>query len=356
MDIQKELADFKKRIDKELEIYLNKNIEESRKEDPFIGKLADDVKRFVLSGGKRIRAAMMYYGYLTAGGKDDEAIIRACMSVELIHAFLLVHDDIMDRDEIRHGEPTLHALYRDRAKMWYPKKDARLFGDSIAISLGDMLAASGSHVIFTSSFSSERIVRALEYLQKIVSQTVIGQIKDVRMGFDLGAVSEEEVLQMYEQKTARYTLEGPLALGAILAGRDDTYIQSFGPYALSVGIAYQIQDDILGIYGKQDTAGKTMGSDIEQGKATLLVARVFSHGNKEQKKRLRGFLGKQITKASLQEVKDIFEQSGALEYVRERNKTLLKEGARSLEYIECKNERAKDFLFSIVSFLSERRV
>lgn len=356
MDVQKELADFKKRIDKKLEIYLNKGVQEAQKEDPFMGKLASDVKRFVLSGGKRFRASMMYYGYLAAGGEDKEEIIRTCMSVELIHAFLLVHDDIMDRDEVRHGQPTLHALYRDMAKTHYPGKDARLFGDSLAISLGDMLSSMGNQILFDSSFSSDRIVRALGYLQKIVSHTVIGQIKDVRMGFDLSVVKEEEVLKMYEQKTARYTLEGPLALGAILAGRDDTYIQSFEPYALSVGIAYQIQDDVLGIYGKQSIAGKTMGSDIEQGKVTLLVARVFSHGNEEQKKTLRGLLGKPMTKTSLQEVKDIFEQSGALEYVRERNKTFLKEGARSLEYIECKNERAKDFLFSIVSFLSERRV
>jgi geranylgeranyl diphosphate synthase type I len=286
MHIEAELKAFKARLDPKISAYFDMVLEHSAKEDDLIAEALGHAREIVLSGGKRLRAAFMYYGYLGAGGMEEERILDTSVSVELIHAFLLVHDDIIDRDEIRHGIPTLHRRYADFGKRFFPEKDTEHFGNSIALIMGDMLCAFGNDIIFRSAFPHQRVFQALSQLQRIVSYTVIGQARDVYMEYKREA-TEEEIIKMYTNKTAKYTVEGPLHLGAILAGAPQELLDGLSAYAVPLGIAFQIQDDILGVFGTEKRIGKPIGSDIEEGKITILVSRALRGGTPGQKKRIK---------------------------------------------------------------------
>jgi geranylgeranyl diphosphate synthase type I len=356
MNIQREMQSFKVRIDAEIDAYMRQSIRETRKHDVFVADALEYVRTCILSGGKRVRAAMMYYGYLAGGGKEYQKALEVCVSIELIHAFLLIHDDIMDRDGKRHGVDTVHRRYEKLAKRSRYFGDPAHFGESIGITIGDIVAAMGSRRIFTSDFPAERIVLALNKLQFIISYTGIGQISDIRMGVS-GRASEEDVLAMYKHKTAKYSLEGPLHLGAILAGADEVFLEKLSQYAIPLGIAYQIQDDLLGIFGKESGVGKPIGSDIEEGKMTLLVVSALASGDARQKKILRSLLGRAgITKQELDLVRDTFRDTGAVEYAKEKALRYVEEGKRALEEIPSQSKKAAEFLYGMAEYVASRSI
>lgn len=355
MDIQKNLANFKKSVDREIAVYMDKIIAESRKKDFLITQSLKYVKKMILSGGKRIRPAFMYYGYLAAGGKEKDKILRSSISIELIHTFLLIHDDIMDKDDKRHGIDTMGFRYKKIAEKIFPKSDSRHFGNSIAIIVGDMVGALGNQVIFNSGFEEKLVFRALTKLQEIISLTCIGQAKDVYIGYQ-GSANEEEILKMYEHKTAKYTIEGPLYLGAMLANADKKLLDVLSGYAIPLGVAFQIQDDILGIFGSEEKIGKPVGSDIEEGKQTILVARARKNGNKIQQKRLNELMGKSgITRKEIEEFRDIISNTGALDYAREMAQNLILESKKELAKAEI-NSEAMDFLEGVADYMIKREI
>ncbi|MEI9966300.1 MAG: polyprenyl synthetase family protein [Candidatus Moraniibacteriota bacterium] len=312
MEARELIRDFKAELDPHIAGFFSEKQAEADWQDPFIREALKDLRDIMLSGGKRLRAALFYHGYLGAGGTDREAILRASISVELIHAYLLVHDDIMDRDALRHGVPTLHERYRKLAEKRFPGHDAVHFGNSIALILGDMLSAFGNDVLFQAPFPKERVFAALSCLQNIVSHTVVGQARDVYMEYQ-GQATEEEILSMYENKTARYSIEGPLHLGLLLAGDDAALKELFSAYALPLGVSYQIQDDIIGSFGTVGEIGKPVGSDVKEGKMTLLVAKGLEMGDRTQKKRLQTILerGDALTESELEEFRSLLRESGA---------------------------------------------
>ncbi|MEP7162292.1 MAG: polyprenyl synthetase family protein [Candidatus Moraniibacteriota bacterium] len=356
MDVQDTLKDFKARLDPEMAAYFDELLKKTRKEDEAVADALEHVKKITLSGGKRLRPAFMYYGYLAAGGTDRGRILKTAIAVELIHMYLLIHDDIIDRDELRHGVPTLHMLYRDLGKKHFPQRDAEHFGLSIALIVGDMVAALGNDVIFRSGFPHENMFAALSELQGIITRTVVGEAKDVYMEY-AGKATEAEILAMYDNKTARYTVEGPLHVGALLAGGSDELLEIFSRYALPLGVAFQIQDDILGVYGTTERTGKPVGSDIEEGKLTLLISRLLETGTEEDKKEISRILAlhDKLTETDIDLFRKIMENSGSLAYAKKEAARRIEEGKRALlESTVPMNAEAKDFLLSIADYLATR--
>ncbi len=356
MHIEAELKAFKARLDPRIEAYFDVAIKESAKEDDLVTEALGHVKELALSGGKRLRAAFMYYGYLAAGGREEEKMLETAVSIELIHLFLLIHDDIIDRDGMRHGVATLHERYADIGRRFFPQADARHFGNSIAIIMGDMVSAFGNDVIFRSDFPKERVFAALSKLQNIISFTVIGQARDVYMEYK-GEASEEEILRMYRNKTAKYTVEGPLHLGGILAGADQSVLDGFSAYAIPLGIAFQIQDDILGVFATEKRLGKPVGSDIVEGKITLLVSRALRDSSRKQGKRLKELLGlgERLTEKDVEEFQGIIRETGALAGAKALADGYIQEGRTALEGLKEKIEpRAYDFLVSVADYMANR--
>jgi geranylgeranyl diphosphate synthase type I len=355
MNIQKTLLDFKSKIDPEIEKYLNSAIAEARERDLFVSEALKYVKKMILAGGKRLRPALMYYGYIGAGGKDRKKILETAASIELIHFFLLIHDDIIDKDNKRHGIDTMHFHYDKMGKLIFRGSDSGHFGNSMAIIIGDMVSALGNQLLFNSKFDAGLVIKALIKLQRIVSNVVIGQSQDVYIEYRKKA-SEREVLKMYENKTAKYTIEGPLHLGAILAGAKDELLDALSKYAVPVGIAFQIQDDILGIFGSEKKLGKPVGSDIEEGKQTLLVVKAGEKADRSQLKKMNYLLGKpNLNHREIEEFRNIITDTGSLDYAKNLARKLITKGKQALISAKIKKE-TKDFLLGIADYMISREL
>ncbi len=358
MHISQQLEAFKARLDPLIEAFFDSVIRDLEKEDDLVAEALGHVRSIVLSGGKRLRSAFMYYGYLGAGGTKRDTILHTSMSIELIHSFLLIHDDIIDRDDRRHGVETLHKRYAEFGRRFFPEKDIEHFGNSIALVMGDMLCSYGNDIIFRADFPKERIFEALSCLQNVIACTVIGQARDIYMEYKRDA-SEQEILNMYRNKTARYTVEGPLHLGAILAGASQDHLKHLSAYALPLGIAFQIQDDILGMFGSEERIGKPVGSDIEEGKLTLLVARALKNSTPEGQVRIRELLGRGrlLTEAERQEFCHLIQETGSLEQVKSLAQEYIDEGKRALEHLRAEvTPETYEFLEGIAEYMTKREL
>lgn len=353
MEFKSELQKLKKEVDREIEIYLNYVIEETEKTDFFVASTMRYFKKTILAGGKRIRPIMMYWGYIAAGGKDCKEIIKASISIELIHAFLLMHDDIIDRDDLRRGKKTVHAKYRDYHKRFLQGNDSDHFGISVSIVLGDLVYSLGNRVLFSSKFDSEIIVRALNKMQNIVGLTCIGEVQDVYMEYSK-KTTEKDILSMYENKTARYTFDGPLKLGAMLAGANDRFCDQLSTFTIPVGVAFQVRDDILGVFGSEKKTGKPVGSDIAEGKKTLLVSRAYKKADGKQKKILNSLLGKKdLTKSDVVTFQNVLVETGAKTEAEEYMDKLISDAHTALEKANLPKD-ARAFLYSLASYLNNR--
>jgi geranylgeranyl diphosphate synthase type I len=353
------LKKYKKRLDPCLgEFFLAKKVQ-AKKIDPLALKTVEIIERFILSGGKRVRPALVYYGYLAAGGKDEKEIVRASMSIELIHAFLLIHDDIIDRDDTRHGIETVHETYRAWGKiLGLVENEAIHFGNSMAIITGDYAHTMANEILYTIDFEAKIVLDALRKIQSIVARTIPGEMIDVLMGAKRSA-TEKEIMRMHEGKTARYTFEGPLHLGATLAGKKDDLklMKAFSAYALPVGKAFQIRDDILGVFGDEKKLGKSVGADIIEGKQTLLVLRALKNGDKAQVGEIRRLLGKKdLTLGEIEIFRQIIKETGSLKYSQELAEKLVAESLLALRGVQFANSEAKKFLEGIAEYIIKREV
>ncbi len=351
------LRKYKKRLDPCLKEYFKQKTKQVEKIDPLAKKAIQMIADFTLAGGKRIRPALIYYAYLSLGGEDnDQDIIEASMGIELIHSFLLIHDDIIDRDAKRRNVATIHERYKKIDEKITPLRNNIHFGNSMAMMVGDVASVMSNEIVLNIDFPKEIIIKTLSKLQEIVCTTVYGEMLDVVMEYR-GKTTEEEILKMFERKTSRYTFEGPLHLGVILAGGDVKFLQAFTKYSLPLGKAFQLQDDILGIFGDEKKLGKPIGSDIIEGKQTLLVLKALEKGNEEQKKIIKQCLGKKnLTKRELSEFRIILKETGSLAYSQKLTQFFVKESIVALKNIEFKNQEAKIFLTGIAHYIIEREI
>ncbi len=353
MDIKEEIKIFKGDIDREIASRLDEVIENARDIDPFFVDMMKYFKKTILAGGKRIRPIMMCLGYKAVGGKDYDKIIKTSVSIELIHAFLLIHDDVIDRDNLRRGKKTIHARYRDYNKRFLHNNNATHFGESVAIVLGDFIYSLGNQVLFESDFEADKIVKALSKLQSIVGLTCVGEMQDVYMEYKNKA-TDKEILDMYENKTAKYTFEGPLHLGATLAGGDDIFCNQLSDYAIPLGIAFQIRDDVLGIFGNEKKTGKSAQSDILEGKKTFMVNCAYRNATHDQKRILDYSLGnKDITTKEIKEFRDVIIDTGARDEVENYIQKLLLQSEKSLNKMILPEDVKNSFL-GLINYLNKR--
>ncbi|MFC1608596.1 polyprenyl synthetase family protein [Patescibacteria group bacterium] len=355
MDIKEKLKNFKGEFDVVLKDFLDEQIEEMKKEDELVADVLRHASKITLSGGKRLRPALMYHGYLAVGGKKDERIMKAVRSVEILHSFLLIHDDIIDRDKKRHDVKTVHTKYKEFGKKIASKKDYDHFGNSIAIIAGDMFHALGNIALYDSGFESNAILKALKNLQSIVNITIVGESQDVYIEYK-GNATEQEVIEVYRNKTAKYTIEGPLHTGAILAGANESLLRSFTEFSIPLGVAFQIQDDILGVFGVEKKIGKPLGSDIEEGKQTILVVKALELGDNEQKKIIGDLLGKKgLSGDEIEQFKRTIEDTGALEYAKKLSQEYISEAKNKIAVLDVEQE-SKDFIMGIADYMTSREV
>lgn len=351
MDLKDEIAKYKLKIDSELKSFLDFKIKESRKISPYVSGLMKDVTEFTLRGGKRIRPVLTIVGYKAFNTHNEKEIIKAAISVELMQAFLLIHDDIMDQDELRRGMPTFHKVYENKFKL---NKDHKHIGNSMAILAGDILAAMSLQPILTSGFPLSRRLEAASRFNNVILSTCYGQVLDIVSGYD-SAFSSSDLRKVHMLKTAAYTLECPLQIGAILAGASDKDIGSISEFAIPLGQAFQIQDDIIGLFGDQKKIGKPVASDLKEGKKTLLILKALEKANKSEKQVILKSLGKKsLSRSEIDSVRDIIISTGSLDYSKSIAEKLVQKAVSSIRNSRLR-DYSKEFLISLAGYIIKRQ-
>lgn len=344
---------FRKEFDKQLLAFLVSKKIEASSLNPEASVLIDEIIRFSENGGKRVRPAFMYSGYAAAGGQAFEAILYTTMAVELLHTFALIHDDIIDNSDLRRGQLTTHKQFEKI------HKEKRLLGDrkeyalSSAILTGDLALSFAEEIMTSAPFPQERIRRARYFFDQMKEQVIYGEYLDVLGGYRK-SLTEDEVLQILDLKTAKYTVERPLHIGAMLAGAPYSLIETFSRYGIPFGQAFQMQDDIVGTFGDEEEIGKPADSDIKEGKKTLLLSRAYQKASSEEKKLLDKVVGnKQATSKEINQVRSIMKKTGSYDYCVGLAKQLLEQSRSAVKDVKL-TEEGKWYLLAAVDYLEER--
>lgn len=354
MDAKKELSQFKEILDKELKKYFSLKIAEAKKVSPFAGELMEHIADITMRGGKRIRAAILYYSYLAHGGKNKSKALKAALSMELMQTYLLIHDDIIDNDSIRRGGPTIHKVYEKISQDRYPEENnGKRFGISAAILAGDMACALSNQLIAKSGFDLKDTARAIDELNNTYTQEVFGEFLD-SLSELRDDIKQKDVILTHRLKTVPYTFDGPVKIGAILAGRSDKEIKNLENYTIPLGIAFQIQDDILGMFGSEEKLGKPVTSDLREGKKTLLILDCLDKATKNQKNIIKSHLGnRSVNVSGLELVRGVIKDTLALKKSISLANKYVKEATEGLEKLRLSKE-GKNFLLGIADYMVKR--
>ena len=347
------LIDFVGMIDSRLETFWDKEIARSfgfnSGQKELVKVILEHAKEHNLRTGKRLRGSFVYYAYLLGNMRVDESIWRACEAVEIVHTALLMHDDFMDQDDLRRGKPTTHN--------YFSKGDGH-YGDVMAVNVGDSVLCLGFERLIESGFDASLVNKSMSQLLRGITNTAFGQAYDVSLPKKRDLTSES-VLALHTAKTAIYTYENPLFIGGILGGLSSGVLKILHEYSMSGGVAFQLQDDILGVFGNEEDTGKSNNSDILQGKVTLLITKALEVGSDDQKKEILKVWGNKTSKnEDIEKAKNAIKECGSYDYSVNTAKSMAMEAAswagklRSFDL----NKEAIDYLEGIAMYMVERKV
>jgi geranylgeranyl diphosphate synthase, type I len=342
--------DLRVRVHKELEVFLES-------QQPVLDAVSDellpilDAARLLLSGGKRLRPAFAYWAWRGAGGDDCPEIIRAVAALEFLQACALVHDDVMDDSDTRRGHPSAHRAFASlhRSAQWSGSPES--FGVGAAILLGDLTLSWADEMLFTAALPRESLERAKPVYDRMRTELMAGQYLDL-LEQARGGGSVERALRVARYKAAKYTVEGPLHLGATLAGGSPELLATYSSYGIPLGEAFQLRDDVLGVFGDPAVTGKPAGDDLREGKRTVLVAVAEERSSPAQRNVLHQHLGDpHLTAEGVDALRGLIEETGALTFVEDLIGELVAEAHAALQGIP---EPAHDVL-SALTFAATRR-
>ncbi|MGH2698356.1 MAG: polyprenyl synthetase family protein [Actinomycetota bacterium] len=286
------LEELRLAVDADLHTFLAR-----RKEAlPENARLIEELWRMISAGGKRLRPAFCYWGYRAGGGQHGDDILRAAASLELLHTFALVHDDIMDASDERRGERTVHALH----------------GLSVAVLAGDLSLVLADARLIESGFSAEPMQRAMNAYQMMRQEVIAGQYLDVASETNT-AITEAEARRIAVLKSGRYSIEKPIVIGACLAGASEDVVAGLAAAGEPLGEAFQFRDDLLGTFGERRSVGKPVDSDIREGKRNLLFARTVRALSGSERDFFAGHWGggDSLSSEDVERLRALVEESGA---------------------------------------------
>ena len=260
--------------------------------DPSLVPVADEV-RALAEGGKRLRPAFAYWGWRGASngtGEDDAAVLRAVAALEFVHASALVHDDVMDGAQTRRGRPATHIGFAARHGVQALNGDRIAFGTGAAILVGDLALVWSDELLARSGLSPASLTRARAVWDTMRTEVTAGQYLDLLRAAG-GLPGPDGALTVARYKSAGYTVQRPLQLGAAIAGAGDEVAAACTAIGLPLGEAFQLRDDVLGVFGDPDVTGKSADDDLREGKQTLLIALAEEQADGAGRKLLADLLG-----------------------------------------------------------------
>ncbi len=325
--IDRSLAEFLDRIKIEYRLNLV---------DPI---LSESIREFVLRPGKRIRPTLLilsYKGYRRSTSRMSPSIYYVSTCIELLHNFMLIHDDIIDRSDLRRGKPTMHRLLAKAAR----SREQKDLGSDLGIIVGDIVYASAFDAFLSINEDLRRKEQALKYFIRTAIYTAMGEFIDTLHGVrGIDQITEKDVLLNYSLKTARYTFDCPLVVGAILAGAEKKDVDRLAELGLLVGQAFQMQDDIIGVFDTQKNIGKSVLSDIAESKKTILVCHAYRTLRGERhKKFIDRFNKEKKSYADLVALRRVFIEAGSLHYALGQISERVTRAHRLLNALKMKTE------------------
>jgi geranylgeranyl diphosphate synthase type I len=334
------VARVRAEVDSRLAPWLDAHVEAARARGSDVGLVADAVRSLVMRGGKRMRAVLVAAAYEACGGHGGSAAVAgAGASLELLQAYLLVHDDWMDGDELRRGGPSVPAMLRAHL----PEHE-----DAASVLAGDLAAAWSQEALLELDLPATHVVEAARELARMQDEVVSGQLLDVISG----SRTVPEVERTYALKTASYSVRGPVVMGARLAGATEARVEALAAYGVPLGIAFQLRDDVLGTFGDARSTGKPSGADLRSGKRTALVVEAARDGRAADV--LARVLGRSdATDADVAAAVRALQDSGARRRVEERIAALAGEARSALGRADLVVE-GRGWLESAVAALTER--
>jgi geranylgeranyl diphosphate synthase, type I len=321
------LNETKFKLDKELVSYA-KRLDRDYRLKAISPLLSAKIKEYILRPGKRIRPTLFCLGYLAYSRKPAAGLLRSALSIELLHDFMLVHDDIIDKSDLRRGKPAMHKMFNDH---FAGMQDIKFNGQDLAIVVGDILYALAMDAFLAIREKPERKEKALKKFISAALYTGCGEFIEMVCGAKtIAEISQADIYKIYDLKTAYYTFAYPLSIGATLAGANEDQIKKIFDYGVYLGRAFQIQDDILGMFGDEKKIGKSILSDLQEAKKTLLIKQAFRNSSKSSRAQINRILAKnKIGMTDLYQMRSLVEDSGSLDYARKEIARMTKK-ARNL--------------------------
>ncbi len=310
MEFVEVVDNLSKKVNKALTSFLDRKIATAPLS--YHKRYYSNIKEFILRGGKRLRPISLIQAYRGVAN-SDEKIFLPSISVELLHNATLIHDDLIDHDELRRNGPTFHINYREWYRREVSSKDkAEDFGNTMAILAGNTTYNLGIETLLSSNFPHDLICKAVNLYQQVFQELIDGvMFESVIQTKD--NVTMDDYLQMIKMKTSSL-LEKSIQMGAVLGGATSSQIKALSEYAVLLGQAFQIQDDILGTFGEESDTGKPTDGDIKEGKKTVLVVQAFNSASTAQLNILKKILGdSKADPKEIEKVRKIFQETGAIE-------------------------------------------
>ncbi|MBK5112645.1 MAG: polyprenyl synthetase family protein [Candidatus Heimdallarchaeota archaeon] len=358
MDIRLVLKSNMDAVHRELEALFNENGMKLIDLGKFGDLFYDEFKDYLTDGGKRIRPFLVKTAFDAVGGNHKEGnITRASLSIELLHNGSLLHDDVIDKDETRRGKPAFHVKFRklhsEKKKETFEK--ANDFGEAMSIFAGDLCFPFAIESIIQSGFPAVISNKALQAFTQAFREVIDGVIIETG-DTTLHEGSEETYKKMVDLKTGAL-IRKSVEIGAILGRGTDSQIEALVDYCKGIGTAFQIQDDILGIFGNLKEIGKPVGGDIREDKQTILRILAIKNGTDNQIKRISDLHGKEdLTEDELTEIQGIFKETGAFDEAHKMIKQVTHDAINSLETAEPPlKEKPKKHLIELANYLVNRK-
>lgn len=299
-------------VEEELSIFLNRESAYLNSISSDLSPVCDSLNSFLLDGGKRLRPLFAFAGFAAAGGVIEKPVIRTMAALELLQACALIHDDLMDGSDTRRGKPSIHRHFESVHMQDELDGFAPQYGLSAAVLLGDLALVWSDQMINTAGLNTENFTRVLGFYNEMRVELMAGQFLDIHEQTQK-STSTERSMKIARYKSGKYTIERPLHLGAAMApGYSEDLIKALSAYGLPLGEAFQLRDDLLGVFGDPSVTGKPAGDDLREGKRTVLIAMTHERFNERQRLELDKFFGKaDLDSHGVEILQEIIESTGA---------------------------------------------
>ncbi|MGH3443528.1 MAG: polyprenyl synthetase family protein [Nitriliruptorales bacterium] len=351
-----ELARFRETVDEALTGAVAVAVERLTATHARLAPLADELAAFVLAAGKRLRPALVLIGWEAAGHEELRPAVGPALAVELVHTCALVHDDLIDDADVRRGRPAAHHAFADRHARAGWAGTADTFGRAAALLLGDLAFVAADELFLRAAddgVPADRVLAALRVFTTLREEVTAGQFLDV-VAQSSGVNDPDLALTIATYKSGRYSVARPLELGALLGGAPEL-AAGLARAGLPLGTAFQLRDDVLGVFGREEETGKSTLSDLAEGKRTLLVALTAGRLEDAERRRFEALLGDpRLDESGAKELRRLMRASGALAETERRAAALVDEALHELASLAVPSA-TRSALEGLARFLVARR-